>query len=329
MASTPVTKYPSVFSQAYKDTEKCLGFLWYYLLGVPIVAGAGIVGFVLTPNGADQFTQIVLSAFAGVVGAWGFVLITYVFVLVFVTPYRQRNELRRQLVISNNDLNTASLELIKIHQELRKRNDNKAVNIPETLKDITNWYKKTTIEKKKAKPDEAIYSKVLLELFDVSNINEVINTKHFNLNNLAGNGVKMIDKVVRKRMGIGKRGNKNIEMEWARRIYVAIDNNAVGLMRDENPEYIALKNKLEDETSNISETKLYQLIWDYVDNCYSAYSLEVFVYLGDLKSALKYFPFHVREVLREMDNSLSRAAGTGLTQVNYILEKYRAGESVK
>ena len=213
-------------------------------------------------------------------------------------------------------------ELVKIHQELRKRDEAKVVNIPDTLRSIAEWYKKVADEKKKIKYDQQTYLKVLTELLNLNSITDIIKVKK-----MSHSAVKIIDKRVRKKMGLEKKDTART-LEWARRIYTVMDNNKVGLMRDESSEYVALKDKLQTQSWMISETKLYQLIWDYVDNGYSAFSLEVFTKLGDVDSALKYFPLDVRNVLEQMDTKLDRAVGSGIAQVNHILEKYRAGESV-
>lgn len=257
----------------------------------------------------------------------GWYALTLIFIVILLADGSHRyaksvvgeKEEENKILQQQNQINQT--ELIKMRQELRNREDSKVVDIPKTLGLITDWYKETAKEKQKIKVSQKIYNKVLIELLDLNNITDIVKPKK-----MSREVVSTISKRVKKRMGYGK---KNLDIEWAKRLYAVMDENNVGLERAQDSSYLKLENKLKNQTSNISETKLYHVIWEYVDSTYAGYSLEVFVKFGDLKTAIEYLPYDVKMVLRQMDEKLARATGSGIAQVNHILEKYRGGEEIK
>jgi len=176
-------------------------------------------------------------------------------------------------------------------------------------------------DKSKTKYSDEMNLKILREILDIKGIKDITSEQH-----VSRNTYTKIDKRIRARMGLSK-PNKNLSMEWARRIYTVLDNNEVGLSRAHNSEYIKYEETLRNQSLHISETRLYQIIWDYVDNCYAAFSLEVFVKKGNIKSIMHYFPFEARNMLDQMDDKLFRASNGSLIQINHVLEQYKMGES--
>lgn len=317
-----ITKWQFII-QRFKGWRRALVLA---LIGLP-------VSFVTAYSTFDEQFRLPLLIDALPYNIWGLIVIGWIsisLIVVIILLAESSNKYTQNLVIEKENENkqlrilneSNQIELLKIRQELRKQDESKVINIPDTLLKIANWYKQTANEKKKQKIEVGVCLKVITEFFSIKNIKEIVDVKA-----LSRESVNVMDKRIRKRMGMNK-PNAKLDIEWARRIYIVMDNNGVGLMRSENSEYLELEKQLKMQSFYISETKLYNIIWEYVDNAYAAFSMKVFTNIGNVKNAINYFPLQVRNTLEQMDTKLDRASGGGIAQINHILEKYKSGESL-
>lgn len=86
----------SVLRRAYKDTEHCIGFLWYQGVVAMTTLVSGITGAFFYPSNATALTQAEIGAIAAFIGFLAILGLTFLITLL-LAPYRQRNEARKQL----------------------------------------------------------------------------------------------------------------------------------------------------------------------------------------------------------------------------------------
>lgn len=86
----------NVLSRAYKDTERCIGFLWYQGVVAMTTLISGITGALLYPDNATTLTQAKIGTLAAFIGFLAVLGLTFLIASV-LAPYRQRNEARKQL----------------------------------------------------------------------------------------------------------------------------------------------------------------------------------------------------------------------------------------
>ena len=83
----------TIWERAYKDSERCLNFLWFWLFGAFWTLASGIGGVVMTPDGATFRAQALIGVFAAFIGVVLLLGMTFLGALL-LAPYRQRNEMR-------------------------------------------------------------------------------------------------------------------------------------------------------------------------------------------------------------------------------------------
>lgn len=293
----------------------------FWVFGVP--SGAWLVWEVAQSQFNAPTLGNLLSPFQWLQIGMYYLLFLLVFAFIlFITGaisyQKQEHYQLGELTKSNKGMES---ELLETRRKLREKEDFKVCEIPHTLRLMTTWYQNTAKTKSDIKVEPEKLQMILHDLFDVQNVTEIINVTE-----ITRKEVSRSIKSIKKRMGVLKKNTKNAK-EWAKRIYTVMDDNGVGLCRRNDSEYMKLEETLISQSDNISETKIYGIIWDYVDNSYASYSLKLFVSLGDVKAVIHHFPLEARNLLKQIDEKLIRASGSGIAQISHVLEGYRIGET--
>jgi hypothetical protein len=86
----------SMLRRAYRDTERCLGFLWYQVVLIMITAISSITTAFFYFSNPTPKSQVIAGIVTAIVIPFAILGLTF-FIAFVSAPYRQRNEARKQL----------------------------------------------------------------------------------------------------------------------------------------------------------------------------------------------------------------------------------------
>jgi len=314
-------KYPSVLRQAYSDTERCLGFLWYYVLGVFLMALCGVGGWLLTPSNASTFRQVVTSAVAGVVGGIGLVLVTYLTMLL-VAPYKQRNKALSEREQARKQAALSDKALKQVRAEIQRQSGYKLVDIPNILSEMWQLAHNLTTEKRRTEPNSSAMWAVAMELLDIEDDKDpLMSLSKYDTKTKVAHMVR----VFRMRMGIKKGGTK-VDLV-VRRVIRATNRQNVGVNLSANEQYKVLVSKLEPYRVHISGIKLDNSIDSYLLHMEGLCDIQLLSFHGQTGKNLHKFPREMRDVLEELENLVSGQMRRELIAVSLPLERWLAGKT--
>jgi hypothetical protein len=239
-------------------------------------------------------------------------------VLVIVGLVRDR----RKIKSSQEIINKQYKEIAELRRGARESEIEQLRKIPHTLRLMKEELERTMDVKKRSGISAENAVMVISELLGLPVNDDWLNPNKWDSQDKVRKAIHHF----RKRMGLTK-PNAELEATWRLRISATMDRLGIGLKREANKTYTNLRLELNNQCENISQTKLSNVIENYLDDAYALISLKLFLAYGRVKKT-NALPPNVKDHLQMVNRSVEKRMISNLTSVNKTLELFKIGEDL-